>query len=53
METNNFTTIMQAAWNLMCTEFTIYGLTLSWGSVFCWSLLVVLCLRAICNYLLQ
>ena len=51
METNYFTQIMNSVWVLMSTEFTIYGFTLSYASVFCWSLLVILCLRAVCFYL--
>ena len=37
---NNFQIVMSAAWNLMCTEFTLYGFTLSYGKIYLFSLLI-------------
>ena len=50
-DVNNFQQIMSYTWDLFNTEFTIYGFTLSYAKVFCFTLLCILCLRAVCFYL--
>lgn len=37
---NTFSTIMAAAWQIMNTEFTLYGFTLSYADVYLFSLLI-------------
>ena len=44
--------IFAAAWDLMCTQFTINGFTISYGAVYVFSLLCILLIRAIFLYLL-
>ena len=44
--------IFQSAWNLMCTEFTINGFTISYGKVFGFSLLTIFVVRAVFVYFL-
>ena len=36
---NDFQNIMLSVWNLMCTEFTVYGFTISYGQLYLFSLL--------------
>lgn len=50
-EENVYGWIITQAWNLMCTEFTINGFTISYGKVWLFSILCILCLRAVCFYL--
>ena len=48
---NAYGWIISKAWEMMCTEFTINGFTISYGKVYVFALLVTLCLRAICFYI--
>lgn len=49
--TNDFARIMELAWNLMCTELTLYGFTFSYGQIFIYLLLTILVCRGIFYYL--
>ena len=48
---NDFANIMSAAWNLMCTEFTLYGFTISYGKMYLFSLISGLVILALFKYL--
>lgn len=48
---NAYGWIIQKAWEMMCIEFTINGFTISYGKVWLFSILVILCLRGIFFYL--
>lgn len=48
---NAYGWIFQKAWEMMSIEFTINGFTTSWAQVYCFSLICILMLRAICFYL--
>lgn len=47
----DFAIVMQKAWELMCTEFTIYGLTTSFGAFYLFSLLCSIILFALFHFL--
>lgn len=47
MESNYFMQIINIAWDIFNTEFTLYGFTLSYGKVFIFGLLAGLAARAI------
>ena len=48
---NAYGWIFQKAWEMMSIEFTINGFTTSWAQVYCFSLVCILLLRAVCFYL--
>lgn len=48
---NAYGWIFQKAWEMMSIEFTINGFTTSWAQVYCFSLICILMLRAVCFYL--
>lgn len=48
---NDFQNIMQLAWQIMCTEFTLYGFTISYGGIFVFTLLSSLVATALFKYL--
>ncbi len=47
---NDFQTVMLYAWNLMCTPFTLYGYTISYGFLYAYMLLLSLVLWALFKY---
>lgn len=50
MQTTDFGTILLAAWQIMNTEFTVYGLTTSYADLFLYSLLAGLFVTAVCIF---
>lgn len=50
-DTNIYGWILTKAWEMMSIEFTINGFTTSFAQVYCFSLICILVLRAICFYL--
>lgn len=48
---NDFQTIMYYAWSLMCTEFEIYGFTLSYGLIYLWVITVSIVVFATVHFL--
>ena len=48
---NAYGWIFEKAWEMMSIEFTINGFTTSWAQVYCFSLICILLLRAVCFYL--
>lgn len=46
-ELNYFQIIFRAAWDLMSTEFTIYGFTITFSGIFCFILLSSFAMRAL------
>lgn len=48
---NAYGWIFEKAWEMMSIEFTINGFTTSWAQIYCFSLICILLLRAVCFYL--